>query len=192
MPQDAMDEIKILIAREIPQMRRFALFLTKNNPGADDLVQDALERAIRKRHLWRRHGNIRSWLYRLMYNLFLNQRQRDNRYSDHINIEDMVTPPSAPAEQFQKVAFHDVAEALDSLPDEHAAPIILTAVEGFSYDETASILDIPIGTLRSRLFRGREALRNLCDVDQIRADGAAEPDPIDRGGIHRSHLRRVK
>ena len=173
-------------------MRRFALFLTKNNHGADDLVQDALERAIRKRHLWRRHGNIRSWLYRLMYNLFLNRCQRDNRYNDHINIEDMVTPTSAPAEQFQKIAFQDVAEALDSLPDEHATPIILTAVEGFSYDETASILDIPIGTLRSRLFRGREALRNLCGMDQTSMDSATEPGPIDRGGIHHLHLRRVK
>lgn len=192
MPLDAMDEIKILIAREIPQMRRFALFLTKNSHGADDLVQDAMERAIRKRHLWRRYGNIRSWLYRIMYNLFLNQRKRDNRYKDHINIEDMVTPPSAPAEQFQKVAFRDVTEALDKLPDEHATPIILTAVEGFSYDEAASILDVPIGTLRSRLFRGREALRNLCDTDQGSMDRATESEPVDRGCIHNSHLRRVK
>lgn len=187
-----MDDVKELIVQEIPQMRRFALFLTKNTANADDLVQDALERSIRKRHLWRRHGSIRGWLYRVMYNVFLNQRDRHNRHKDDISVDDMIAPPSAPAEQFQKVAFRDVSEALDQLPDGQATPIILTAVEGFSYDEAADILGVPIGTLRSRLFRGREALRDLCDLTDEDEDGSATVDATGQDGIHNLHLRRVK
>lgn len=156
-----MDEVKWLIAREIPRLRRYALSLTGEPEAADDLVQDAVERAIRKRHLWKRHGSIRGWLYRVLYNVFLNQSAQRNRTRRQVALEDMPFALSEPARQEHRLMYKDVAAAMRALPDEQRAAIALTALEGFSYDEAAQILGVPIGTLRSRLFRGRDKLREL-------------------------------
>jgi len=159
-----MDEVKWLMAREIPRLRRFALTLVDTPEEADDLVQDCLERAIRKRHLWRRHGSIRSWLYRVLYNVFVNQgihRQRRRRQLPITGDAESDAQLSAPARQEDGIAVQDISEAMDRLPDDQRAVIVLVAVEGFSYDEAAAAMDVPVGTIRSRLSRGREQLREL-------------------------------
>lgn len=156
-----MDEVKWLMAREIPRLRRYALSLTNDPAAADDLVQDCLERAIRKRHLWKRHGSIRNWLYKVLYNVFLNQGTQRRRARSQMTLEDMPGEPSEPARQESEVACKDITAAMQQLPEDQRAAISLTALEGLSYDEAAGVLDIPIGTLRSRLSRGRERLRHL-------------------------------
>lgn len=156
-----MDDVKWLMAREIPRLRRYALSLAGDPAAADDLVQDCLERAIRKRHLWKRHGSIRGWLYRILYNIFLNQAVHRKRVLNQVPLDEMTAAPSEPARQEDRVACLDIAEAMRELPAEQRAAIALTAVEGMSYDEAAGALGIPIGTLRSRLSRGREKLRQL-------------------------------
>jgi RNA polymerase sigma-70 factor (ECF subfamily) len=170
-----VDDIKWLMAREIPRLRRYAHSLTANTDSADDLVQDCLERAIRKRHLWRRHGSIRNWLYRVLYNVFLNQVQQHKNLRSHVSLDGFEGVLAEPARQEQQIDCKDIVAAMQALPDEQRAAIALTALEGLSYDEAADVLDIPIGTLRSRLFRGRDKLRELY---------AAQPAP--------TALRRVK
>ena len=163
-----MDDVKWLMAREIPRLRRYARSLTGDSDAADDLVQDCMERAIRKRHLWRRHGSIRSWLYRVLYNVFLNRIQGD-RSRRHVPLDRVDGVLTTPARQEQEIHCKDVVAAMQALPDEQRAAMALTAVEGLSYDEAAEILDVPIGTLRSRLFRARDRLRELYDETPMRA-----------------------
>lgn len=156
-----MDEVKWLMAREIPRLRRYALSLADDPEAADDLVQDCLERAIRKRHLWKRHGSIRSWLYRILYNVFLNQTAQRNKTRRQVGLDEAQDVLCEPARQEHQLVCKDIAVAMQALPVEQRAAIALTALEGFSYDEAAEVLGVPIGTLRSRLSRGRERLRDL-------------------------------
>jgi RNA polymerase sigma-70 factor (ECF subfamily) len=156
-----MDELKWLIAREIPHLRRYALALLRDPDAADDLVQDCLERALRKRHLWRRHGSMRSWLVRILYTVFLNAKKTRWRDKLTVPLETIAPTLGVLPRQEKYVECCDIAEALAHLPDPQYAAIMLIALEGLSYDEAAWILGVPIGTLRSRLSRGRETLRTL-------------------------------
>lgn len=167
-----MQDTKWLIAREIPRLRRYALALTRDPAAADDLVQDTLERAIRKDHLWKRHGSLRAWLYRILYRVFINQGAQRGRRAREVEL-DVAPEPVAPGAPDSGLVRRDIVAAMQDLPPEQRAAIALTAVEGLSYDAAAAALDIPIGTLRSRLSRGRDRLRETFD--------AGEP-----------HLRKVK
>lgn len=155
-----MDDTKWLISREIPHLRRYARALRRESDAADDLVQDCLERAIRKRHLWRRDGTIRSWLFRILHNLYVNDEKRRRRRRPVPIDEAWNLQPSLPGQE-KRVEMLDVAAAMDRLPVEQRAAILLVALEGMTYDEAASTLRIPVGTLRSRISRGREALQGL-------------------------------
>lgn len=153
-----MDDLKWLIAREIPHLRRYARALTRDAEEADDLVQDSLERALRKRHLWQRRGTLRGWLFRMLYHVHLNRRRGESRRPIEPSA-DGVAAGSAPPAQESYLECLRVADALDRLPASQRDAILLVSLEGMPYDEAAWILDIPIGTLRSRLSRGRDALR---------------------------------
>lgn len=169
-----MDDIRWLIAREIPYLRRCARALVGDPDAADDLVQDAVERALRKRHLWRGTGNLRSWLYRLLYNVLVNRRDRPKVDRHQVPLDD--TPePIAPGQPDKTVEAGDLVAALRALPVEQRAAIVLTGLQGLSYDEAAHALDIPVGTLRSRIARGREQLRTATE-----------------GPDRRKQIRRVK
>jgi RNA polymerase sigma-70 factor, ECF subfamily len=156
-----MDELQWMIAREIPHLHRYALVLLRNADAADDLVQDCLERALRKRLLWRRQGSIRSWLFRMLYNVFLNTRNVRRREKLVVPLEAIEPTMTEDPRQEKYVEYRAIAQALDQLPRPQYAAIMLIALEGFAYDEAAWILDVPVGTLRSRLARGRETLRAL-------------------------------
>lgn len=170
-----MDDVRVLIANEIPHLRRYALVLTSDSAAADDLVQDCLERAIRKRHLWTRRGSLRSWLYRILYNVFANQGARRARRRRETALEATHADPPQRPDQEDRVVLGEISRAMMRLPADQRAAIALTALEGLSYDEAASALGVPVGTLRSRLSRGRETLRR-----------------IHIAGSTRNHLRRVK
>lgn len=161
MARQESEEVKWLMAREIPRLRRYALALTNDPAAADDLTQDCLERAIRKRHQLKKYASVRVWLYRILYTVFLNQRLRTSRLRNYLPIEDMPEPPSVSASQEESVICQEITEAMRCLPAEQRAVVALVAVEGLSYDEAASALDLPIGTVRSRLSRGRETLQRI-------------------------------
>lgn len=156
-----MDDLKWAIAKEIPNLRRYARSLLRNADGADDLVQDCLERALRKRHLWQRTGSLRSWLFRIIFTLYLNGRSRRARAQRMEGSESIERTMTMPANQEAHAEAVEVLDALFLLDEDQRAAILLVAVEGMSYHDAADALGIPIGTLRSRLWRGREALRAL-------------------------------
>jgi RNA polymerase sigma-70 factor, ECF subfamily len=156
-----MDELQWLIARELPHLYRYALALLRNTDAADDLVQDCLERALRKRQLWRRQGSLRSWLFRMLYHVFLNTRHTRRRERLVVPLEAIEPTMTESPRQEKYIEYRAIAQALDQLPEPQYAAIMLIALEGLAYDEAAWILGVPVGTLRSRLSRGRETLRTL-------------------------------
>ena len=155
---DERNELNWMIAREIPSLRRYAYTLLRGAEKQDDLVQDTLERAIRKVDTWRREGSIKSWLYRIQYTVFLNKycgtALRDVAAQDVVDHMAIVPP-----RQEKAAELNNVLAAMNHIPDRNREVLVLVGVEGFSYDEAAVILDIPVGTVRSRLSRGREELR---------------------------------
>lgn len=155
------DELKWMIERQIPHLRRYAFALTRDRDTADDIVQDCLERALRKRHLWKRRGSVRSWLFRILYRQSIDHHRRlrtDTIQADTQMIDSAVTQP---ANQEQRIDCLKIGEALDRLPAEQRAVLLLAALEGLPYDEIADITGVPVGTVRSRLSRARETLRRF-------------------------------
>lgn len=156
-----------LIAQQIPRLRRYARALTGDRERADDLVQDSLERAWSQIHLWR-GGDMRPWLFTIMHNLFANHARRHSREPAWVPLIDEDTPMDRPAEHETALDLRDLQTALKQLPEEQRAVLLLVCLEQLSYEETAHILGIPIGTVMSRLSRGREQLRSFLQGNQER------------------------
>ena len=154
---DFLDEIEATV----PALRRYARALTRNADRADDLVQDCLERAIRKRSLFAPTGPLQAWLFRLLINLWRNDLRFERRRGDHVPIDSLVSEPSVAPAQPGRIALAEMSRAIDQLPDEQREALLLVVLEGVSYEEAAGILEIPAGTLMSRLSRARAALRQL-------------------------------
>jgi len=150
---------KRLIIEHIPRLRRYARALVGDRYIADDLVQDTLERAWNKFYLWRPGSDLRAWLFTIMHNVFVNQARR-RRYEIEQPVEEVPVVPVR-ATQTEQLELQDVDRALRSLPAEQREVILLVAVEQMSYDEASRALDIPIGTVMSRLSRARERMRQL-------------------------------
>lgn len=145
----------------VPALRRYARALTHNVDLADDLVQDCLERAIRKRALWRPSGPVRAWLFRILLNVWRNDLRHRRRAPDIAPLSAVLVEPQTPSASPGRLAFAETARAIQLLPDDQREALLLVAVEAMSYAEAASVLDIPVGTLMSRLGRARAALRDL-------------------------------
>ena len=156
-----LDQIEALI----PALRRYARALTGNADRADDLVQDSLERALRKRHLWRPQGSLRGWMFRILLNIYRNDLRRQS-VAPHEPLDELPFEPAATSSQADRFALADIARALRQIPAEQKEALLLVALEGMSYAEAAKTLDIPIGTLMSRLSRARATLKILTDEDQ--------------------------
>jgi RNA polymerase sigma-70 factor (ECF subfamily) len=155
-----VDDFDSQVAQHIPRLRRYARALTGERIAADDLVQDALERAWSKRRLWRPGSDLRAWLFTILHNVFVNQlrgraAERRTRFDGQApEIADRASPGD-------RLEIRDLDAALARLPDEQREVLLLVALEQLSYEETARVLDIPIGTVMSRLSRARERLRRL-------------------------------
>lgn len=158
---EADEELPWLIAREAPRLRRYAGSLLNDAAAADDLVQDCVERALRKRHLWQRRGSMRAWLLRMLYNLYLNAAKRRRRDASLDDLGDGGALAAEPARQATRVELREMLAALDKLPAEQRETLLLVVLEGVTYDEAAWILGVPVGTVRSRLARGRRSLYEL-------------------------------
>lgn len=152
-------DMRELIVGELPHLRRYALFLTREPSHAEDLVQDCVARAIDRETQYRYDVDLRSWLFTILRNLFLNEMRRrqrapfvdrdgDEPLSDHIQ-----------GAQEATVELRELCDALARLSHDHAEILVLIVVEGYTYDEAARILDVPVGTVRSRLARARVGLQ---------------------------------
>lgn len=152
------------ILAEIPRLRRYARALLGDRAAADDLVQDTLERAWRRLAQWRAGSDLRAWLFSIMHNLRVDQLRRPVLPTQALD-DDSEQVPSRPT-QSDQLELLDLEAALRQLPDEQRAVLLLVALEEMSYAEVAAALDIPLGTVMSRLSRGRERLRQIMDGRQ--------------------------
>lgn len=154
-----MPEVRRLIVDQIPHLRRYARALVSDREQADDLVQDCLERAWSRMHLWRAGTNIRAWLFTILHNLHVNAARRRNSQPKSFD----TTAADLPVRPTQEDGLNvrDLWQAFAGLPEPQRAAILLISVEEMSYEEAAAVLDIPMGTLMSRIHRGRERLREL-------------------------------
>ena len=162
------------LEQEIPRLRRYARALTRNAVRADDLVQETLTRALRKEHLWQPGTDLRAWLFTIMHNLNVNEVRRATRDNEAVNIETCVTILIATADPTGLRQLRELESAISELPEDQRQVILLVGLEGMSYDDTATILNIPVGTVRSRLSRGRDLLRRLMGMEE-RGNDAAQP-----------------
>ncbi|MDP2241937.1 MAG: sigma-70 family RNA polymerase sigma factor [Burkholderiales bacterium] len=157
-----MEEFGTQVVPHIPRLRRYARALTRERTAADDLVQDTLERACNKLHLWRRGSDLRAWLFTIMHNVFINQ-VRGRKVAADVPLNDEIMELPGHMAQADRLEIRDLDAALARLPDEQREVLLLIALEQMSYQETAKALGIPIGTVMSRLSRARERLRGIMD-----------------------------
>ncbi len=159
----------------IPALRRYAAALLRSREEADDLVHDCLVRALDKLHTRRDEADVRAWLFTIMHNLFISQirRRRARPVAEPLEDRHEAAASLHPAQE-DGLHWRDLLRGLDRLPKDQRSVILLVSVEDLSYAEAAAVLRVPVGTVMSRLARGRERLREYTD---------AEPRPA---------LRRVK
>ena len=160
-----MDDIASLIEPHIPALRRYAWALGRDQEAADDLVQDCLERAVSRWRLRRREGDLRAWLFAILHNLFIDALRRKRREGLTIELSDAPDLAGPGPEPDGRLLMRDVLACLDAIPVEQRAVILLVGVEDLSYEAAARVLGVPIGTVMSRLSRGRDKLRHLLDGD---------------------------
>lgn len=155
-----MNDFSARVQELIPRLRRYARALTGERGAADDLVQDTLERAWTKLHLWRHGSDLRAWLFTIMHNVHVNQ-VRSRRAGATVPLDDEIADAPVRPTQSDMLEVRDIDAALRRLPLEQCEVVLLVALERMSYSETAKTLGIPIGTVMSRLARARERLRAM-------------------------------
>ncbi len=163
-----MSDIAQLIVQNIPRLRRYARALTGDTNRADDLVQDTLERAWSRIRLWRGGEDIRPWLFTIMHNVFANQVRRYAHEPTLVPLSEEELASEHRPQQETDLDLRDLQTALATLGDEQRELVLLVGLEQLSYQEVATVLGIPIGTVMSRLARAREHLRQALDSPRPR------------------------
>ena len=161
-----MSDFCDLLEPQIPRLRRYARALTRDADRADDLVQDTLLRALAKQDRWEPGTNLRAWLFTLMHNQYVNDVRRGNRDAGAIDIDEASASLVATTDPTASRQLYELERALGQLPPEQREVILLVGLEGLSYEDAAAILALPVGTVRSRLSRGREALRRQLEMSE--------------------------
>jgi RNA polymerase sigma-70 factor (ECF subfamily) len=152
---------------EIPALRRYGRALSGNRSSADDLVQDTLERAIQKFHLYEPGTRLRLWLFTIMRNIFLDH-YRKNKKLGTITVElSGMNPDYRVPDQIDKLVHKDLLRQLGALKPEYKELLMLVGVEGLSYEQAAALTGVPLGTVRSRLFRARNMLLKKVEGEDV-------------------------
>jgi RNA polymerase sigma-70 factor (ECF subfamily) len=144
----------------VPRLRRFALSLCGNRADADDMVQSACEKALKNREQFREGTRLDSWMYRIIQTLWIDDRRRARTRGTAVDPEDAMLSDGGKAAALpeDRMTLARVRAAMGELPEPQRAVLSLIAIEGLSYKEAAGVLDIPVGTVMSRLSRARDAL----------------------------------
>jgi RNA polymerase sigma-70 factor (ECF subfamily) len=187
-----MSDLILLVEPMIPALRRYARALLRDRDLADELVQDCLERVIARWAQRRDAQDTRSWVFAILHNLAVQRIRQQSRRGLHLAMDQIDEAEEAafstPAPQEHRVRHHELMRALDGLPEDQRAVLLLVAVEDLSYAQAATALDIPVGTVMSRLARARQRLHRMLDgVDAMPAAG-----PPSTGPSAHPHLRRLK
>ena len=159
------DSLQDQLIQHIPDLRRFARSLERNRVAADDLVQETLERAIKKMHLYEPSGPFIGWLNTIMRNIFVD-RVRRRKLNASTSLED--APRNEPYQnenQVDRLVLKELRVAIDRLPTEQRQVLLMIALQGLSYEDAAQQLNVPLGTIRSRLFRARANLASKIDPE---------------------------
>jgi RNA polymerase sigma-70 factor, ECF subfamily len=162
----SMSEFCRQIEEQIPRLRRYARALTRDATRADDLVQSCLTRAVAKSHLWQPGTDLRAWLFTILHNVHVNEVRSALREGVAVPIEEAAPLMTAPASQDASLQLRDLDRAMARLAEEQRQVILLVGLEGMRYEEAAMVLQIPVGTVRSRLSRGRAELRILMRMSE--------------------------
>jgi RNA polymerase sigma-70 factor (ECF subfamily) len=179
-------EIYQSIEAEIPRLRRYARALARDVATADDLVQDCLARALGKLHLWQKGTDLRAWLFTILHNQYVNQVRRAVREGAAVGLSDTEPMLTRAPHQGKSLELRDLERAIAKLPEEQRSVILLVGLEGMRYEEVADVLGVPVGTVRSRLSRGRESLRRLMGIVP---DRQAEIMMTEPAAFHRASKR---
>jgi len=163
-----MDDLARQLEQQIPRLRRYALALVGDPTRADDLVQDCLERAWSRGSLFRPGSDLRAWLFTILHNLHANAARRYNTRPQEVSLAGDVYTPATAATQGDAVALDELRTALAEVPHDQREVLLMVGMEQMTYQEVAIVLGIPIGTVMSRLHRGRERLRALLGTERGR------------------------
>jgi RNA polymerase sigma-70 factor, ECF subfamily len=149
----------------IPRLRRYALALTRRDVvQADDLVQNCLVRAVAKQHQWMPGTDLRAWLFTILHNQYVDDVRRSVQEGSVLPIEDVASVLPIRSSALSSLELRDLEVAMGKLRNEFRQVILLVGLEGMTYDEVAAVLQIPVGTVRSRISRGRNQLRRLLGI----------------------------
>src|SRR6516225_9658952 len=144
----------------IPRLRRYARVVVRDPVAADDLVQDSLARALEKIHLWRDGTDLRAWLFTILHNRHISLARQAARRRV-VELQRFKPSSELLPNQIARLELRDLERAIARLPEEQRSLILLVGLEGMSYEEAASVANLPVGTVRSRVSRGRETLRMM-------------------------------
>lgn len=159
-----MSEFIIELEYCIPALRRYAFTLSQQQDEADDLVQDCLERAIRKQELWQKGSSLRAWLFTMQHNIFINQLKMKARRPELVSTSESLMHIKEPNQP--NVIMRDIHYCMRQLSEDQREVLLLVTVEGFSYKEVGEIMGIPLGTVMSRLSRARKTLQELMNGEK--------------------------
>ena len=154
-----MNEVAELIEEHVPALQRYARALSRNAIAADDLVQDCVVRALTKAQLYKPGTNLRAWLFTILHNLHVSEARRNAKWKQPADPDAALQKLSVPASQPASVMLRAVGKAMTALPDHQRLILFSVGVEGKSYEEASSEFNIPVGTVKSRCYRAREALQ---------------------------------
>jgi RNA polymerase sigma-70 factor (ECF subfamily) len=160
-----MHEIAAILEPHIPGLRRYAWALLRDREAADDLVQDCLEHALAGWQMRRRDGNPKAWLFTILRNLHISELRRRSRRGTRVDLEEADSAEAVQeGDPERRLIFRDCLSALDTLSEEQKSILLLVGVEDLSYADMAKALDVPIGTVMSRLSRARERFRQAMET----------------------------
>ncbi|CAO3420978.1 RNA polymerase subunit sigma-24 [Azospirillum sp. TSH100] len=154
-----MSKFGVDLEVHIASLRRYARALLRNGADAEDLVQEALTRAVARADSFQAGTNLRAWLFTILHNVHVNQVRSKAARPQEVDVDDVESKLVSPPRQEERVELREMMRAVDELPEEQRKVLLLVALEGLKYDEVADMLGVPIGTVMSRLSRAREAVR---------------------------------
>jgi len=181
------DSIRNQLVAMLPRLRRFATGMTGNRDQADDLVQAACERALSRLNQWQPGTRLDCWMFRIVQTVWIDMKRKEKRQGQHFGLDQAQELASPGAEDLAdlRLMLGDVRRAIAALPEAQRAVLLLTCVEGLPYREAAEVLDLPIGTVMSRLARARKQLNAFMDDSSVHQTNRKEgPADGSRRQIH--------
>ncbi len=159
------EDVRQQIIALLPRLRRFALGLTGSRDDADDLVQAACERALSRLHQWQPDTRLDSWMFRIVKTIWIDQWRANRARGEHVDLDSIEPPTGSNGRHVTEArnTLEVVCRAMERLPDEQRLVLTLVSVDGLSYEEAAAVLEVPVGTVMSRLARARRRLYELVE-----------------------------